>query len=188
MKRLVPLVAALALLLGTADVASAQPIPLPPIFGVNRLGGTISTPTPTPAQGLVVSSSGNGGTGNLTCSMPIPKTIISDNFTKSAFGCHNDDARSLRMVNGPAQLRIHVYDESHCDSRKPNSEIIIRQPGETVIPSFQGSFFQGTTKIPLIGGGIGTGSTVQNVQLVKGNLDGKVSCVLIDSQDYDHAY
>jgi hypothetical protein len=187
-RRLLTLVAAAAvLLLGAAGVADAKPIPLPPVFGVNGLGGTISTPTPTPpGRGLVIFSSGNGGTGNLTCSMPI-STLVHDDFTKSAFGCHNDDARSLRVVNGPGQLRIRVYDESHCDPRKPNSEIIIRQPGETVIPTFQGRYFQGRTEIALVGGGIGIGSTVQNVQLVKGDLDGKVSCVVIDSQDYDHA-
>jgi hypothetical protein len=77
---------------------AALPIPIP-IPGPTRLGGTIGTPTPiSPAAGMLVFSSHNGGTGNLSCSLPAPSrgqlTVERIAGGDNRFSCHNDDARS----------------------------------------------------------------------------------------------
>ena len=186
----VVLAAALAVVLLAAPASAALPIPIP---GPTRLGGTIGTPTPiSPAAGMLVFSSQNGGTGNLSCSLPAPSrgqlTVERIAGGDNRFSCHNDDARSLRLINVGAPLTVDVFDRSDTDDsigghHGPWARIIVRQSGTYVVESFETPFHRGSVRLAEYGAGVGYYPAISLVRFGGGKVDGKVSNIIVRGYD-----
>jgi hypothetical protein len=150
-------------------------------------GGFIDVPRPLSfPNGQLLFLSNNGGTGNLSALMPAPArgSILSTDNHAKAFSFHNDDARSLRLINVKAPLTIRVCDDTvPCDDAvirdsKPRALIFIRQSGTYTIPSFEGGSQGPVVRIPLQGGGVAFSNAVTVIKTGRGQLDGKVSAIV----------
>ena len=104
---------------------------------------------------MLVFSSRNGGTGNLSCSLQAPSRgrLTGDLIAggDNPFGCHNDDARSLQLINVRAPLTVDVFDRSDTDDtigghHGPWARIIVRQLGTYVVESFETPFHRGSER------------------------------------------
>ena len=179
---LLPVLAALTLLLGTATAAHAQ--------------GIVYTPRPISfANGTALFFSGNGATGTSCAFIPVPSRtqLFAGAYNTSEgrrFGFRNDCARSLRLINVQAPLTIKISDDTfECDDSvprgsKPRARIFIRKSGSYTIGSFEGSSNQGPfLRFFLQNGGASFAPAVSVIRTGIGQLDGKVSCIQISARD-----
>jgi hypothetical protein len=172
-RMLLPILLALVSSVALAAPASAAgQIIVPPPFNASR--------------GHLLFLSGNGGTGNLSASMPAPAKngLIFTSNRQNPYNLRNDDARSVRLLNVVAPLTIEVYDDSRSDTSKPHARIFIRKSGTYTIGSFQGSSSQGPfISIPLQGGGLAYSDSVVVRKFGTGQLDGKISAITLYGYD-----
>jgi hypothetical protein len=177
MKILVPLLAALVLIVGVAGVAQAGIEAPPGALGATKPGTFVKDPfldTIGPTGYLLFENQKN----QLTCAIPVKSVQTQQatvDFKTDPYGCRNDDATKLLIVrlgplgpssnglrdNNPNPLFIEVNDDSSCRGGHPSSRITIAAYGSYTVPSFQ-------TRVNL--GGVQVSGTI-------GQIDGKVSCV-----------
>jgi len=113
---------------------------------------------------------GNNGTQDLICHLDIPLSQPGGHtydFTANA-PCTNDEARSLVLNNIDGGVEISLFDNSQCSTSDSATRISVLQAvvGSKVVGTFESEVIDNDIKVEL---------------LRRGNLDGKVSCVLIET-------
>jgi hypothetical protein len=115
----------------------------------------------------VVLFEGNDATQDALCTLPVP-TKDTDAFIhnfKDNHLCKNDEARSLVLHNVRAGLRVTLFDDPDCTRSDSTTEIVVLRNLETkTVGSFEREVID---------------NDIQIHRLVGGNLDGKVSCILL---------
>lgn len=174
-KLVLALLSAFGLIFGAAGVAQAAGIITGPPgpLGATKPGSFAYDPTRDkgPTGYLIFSNQSN----QLTCSIPVKswQTVSATvNFTADPYGCRNDDATRLRIVNlgpqgpgdnNPVPLFLEVCDDSQCRGGAPSTFITVTRFGSYSVPTFQ--------RTPTIAG--------LNIRATSGRLDGKVSAVRV---------
>jgi hypothetical protein len=115
----------------------------------------------------VVLFEGNDATQDELCTLDIPSDQTNGfvyRFTTNP-RCKNDEARSLVLYYVPTGLRVLVYDDGDCMTSDSATEIVVQRYIERKpIGTFEAELIDNDVHISL---------------LHRGNLDGKVSCVII---------
>jgi hypothetical protein len=109
---------------------------------------------------------GNFGTQNIVCTLDqAPMEVHLGGIFSDPYGCDNDEARSVRLLNVPAGAMLGVFDDGGCSKNDDYTRIqVLQNISDLTIGSFEG----------------GTYPSSINFQHVHNNgLDGKVSCVQI---------
>ena len=112
----------------------------------------------------IVFYEGNSGTQDIVCELVADQARTID-FTNTS-SCDNDEVRSLKLVSMPAGARIRVYDNSSCSTSDDWTEIrTLTAVARYVVPTFEADSNDGVVAIDY---------------KTSGNLDGKVSCIIIE--------
>jgi hypothetical protein len=124
------------------------------------------TPDPTARIELY---EGNNATQDFLCRLDVPLSRT-DGFVyvftqPHSQECENDEARSLVLHNVHRDLHVQVFDDSNC-SRSDSATLIVvkREIARKVIGSFEYEVIDDDVELRL---------------LARGNLDGKVSCIVV---------
>ena len=113
---------------------------------------------------------GNNATQDLVCHLDIPPARPNGtpfDFTANS-GCTNDEVRSLVLNDIDGGVKISLYDNSQCSTSDAATRIRVLNAvvGRKVVGTFESEVIDNDIHVEL---------------LRRGNLDGKVSCVIIDS-------
>jgi hypothetical protein len=110
---------------------------------------------------------GNDGTQDFVCRLNVPLSRV-DSFAYPFTGsqaCQNDEARSLILYNVPAGLQVQLFDDRSCTRSDSTTLIVVKRDVQMkVIGTFESE---------------GVDNDVDVRLLERGNLDGKVSCVIV---------
>ena len=108
---------------------------------------------------------GNGGLQNIVCTLDQATKTAQLGMFSHPYGCANDEARSVILLNLPAGAMLIVYDDPGCSKNDDYTVIkVLEDITEVVIGSFEG------------------GTPPPSIYFYHGHnngLDGRVSCIQI---------
>lgn len=123
----------------------------------------------SPARAEWVFFEGNGGEPNIVCTLEqAPMDVHLGGLFNDPYGCDNDEARSVKLLNIPAGAMLVVYDAGDCNKNDDYTRIrVLQNISSLTISSFEA---WGEPDPSL---GVDFENTPNN------GLDGKVSCIQI---------
>ena len=126
-----------------------------------------SNPNKDDPNRSIILFEGNNATQDRICVLSAPGDRTNSfyyNFTTSNI-CPNDEARSLVLKGVDAGLKVQLFDDSSCTRSDSTTEIRVkRYIGIKEIGTFESAVSDDDVDVVLLEGG---------------NLDGKVSCVIV---------